>query len=176
MNRLLLPYKTDQGNPLLRWVSPVVALLLLTLWAGTTGHIAMFDICTYTKWCTVPEWLALTPGVTFINATVGGLVSALVISQLAVTRPGENPVTLFARKRSFLPSKASALSKETEEQVNLIAAIYLVVWLAVGLLALIVGLVIIPEANTALKDAGATWLGIAVAAAYAYFGIDPVRS
>ena len=112
----------------------------------------------------------------FINATVGGLVSALVISQLAVTRPGENPAVLSTRKRSFLTGKVSALPKGQEQSVNLIIGIYLVVWLAVGLLALIVGLVVISDANTALKDTGATWLGIAVAAAYAYFGIDPANS
>ena len=50
---------------------------------------------------------------------------------------------------------------------------YLVIWLVTGLLALVIGGMLYPEVNQSLNDLGTTWLGLAVASAYAYFGIKP---
>jgi hypothetical protein len=47
------------------------------------------------------------------------------------------------------------------------------VWVFNGLVALIIGVMLFPNANQTLSDAGTTWLGLAVAAGYAYFGIKP---
>jgi hypothetical protein len=38
---------------------------------------------------------------------------------------------------------------------------------------LIVGLMMYPDASQTLANLGTTWLGIAVSAGYAYFGIKP---
>ena len=42
-----------------------------------------------------------------------------------------------------------------------------------GFLALIVGVMFFNKVNSTLSDAGTSWLGMAVSAAYAYFGINP---
>ena len=51
--------------------------------------------------------------------------------------------------------------------------IYLVVWLVVGVVAVVVGVIVFPKVNQTLYDLGMTWVGLAVAAVYAYFGIKP---
>jgi hypothetical protein len=45
--------------------------------------------------------------------------------------------------------------------------------LATGLIALIVGVIVFPDSNSTLREIGTTWLGLAVASGYAYFGISP---
>jgi hypothetical protein len=45
--------------------------------------------------------------------------------------------------------------------------------LVTGLTALIVGVMIFPDSNATLGEIGTTWLGLAVASGYAYFGISP---
>jgi hypothetical protein len=59
------------------------------------------------------------------------------------------------------------------EWVTRLAIAYLVIWLATGLLALVVGTMLYPNVNQTLNDIGTTWLGLAVASGYAYFGIKP---
>jgi hypothetical protein len=44
--------------------------------------------------------------------------------------------------------------------------------MVVGALALAVGVMVFPEVNDTLSNIGTTWLGLAVAAGYAYFGLD----
>lgn len=51
--------------------------------------------------------------------------------------------------------------------------LYISVWIGVGLVALVVGVIQAPKANETLQAIGTTWLGIAVAVTYAYFGIKP---
>ena len=96
-------------------------------------------------------------------ATVGGLVSALVIAELAITKPGESPA---ARVLNTNPSqKAMTILKIT-------TIAYLSVWTLFGLLAFIIGYLQHPGVLQPLTDLGQSWLGLAVAAAYAYLGVN----
>ncbi len=106
----------------------------------------------------------ITSGATYVVTTVGGLVSALVVAVLGATKPGENP------SRALVSENASTTAKTVS---NIVVVLYLVVWGATGLAALIVGLMMYPDASKTLANLGTTWLGIAVAAGYAYFGIKP---
>lgn len=99
-------------------------------------------------------------------SVVGGLVSALVIAELAIAKPGEAPV------RSALPNDASRLAIRT---VSIVSTSYVVVWIGVGLTAFIVGLYH-PKEVPPLTTLGQAWLGLAVSSAYAYFRINPVRN
>ncbi len=98
-----------------------------------------------------------------ILTTVGGLVSALVISELAATRPGANPTDRYITSKT---------PPGIRKAVNIVAALYLSSWIIVGLSAIIVG-VVYPGINRTITDVGTTWLGLAVASAYSYFGIRP---
>ena len=53
-----------------------------------------------------------------------------------------------------------------------VTGIYLLVWVLVGLAAYLVGTMWYPGKLKHLTDLGQAWLGLAVAAAYAYFGIS----
>lgn len=93
--------------------------------------------------------------------TIGGLVSGVIIAVLAITKPDETPGA-----RLLSPSAQSATVA-----VKIVVYAYLAVWLVSGLAAFIVGLNF-EDAHKPLRDAGNAWLGLAIAAGYAYFGIN----
>lgn len=95
---------------------------------------------------------------------VGGLVSALVVAELAATKRGENPAT------RGLDAKASSGVKHL---VTVLTGLYLLVWLVAGLSAFVVGFMQHPGVLQPLTDLGQAWLGLAIATVYAYFGINP---
>ena len=97
-------------------------------------------------------------------ALIAGLVSALVISELAVTPTGEMPGVRMM---------AAGAGTRSKSLLKIATAVYLVAWLVAGLAAYVFGyLQMNPETLPALSDLGQSWLGIAVGAAYAYFGIQ----
>jgi hypothetical protein len=96
-------------------------------------------------------------------SVIGGLVSALVIAELAITKPGETP---GARALSV---DASANAKNL---LKVVTIVYVIVWLVAGLTAFITGMYH-PQVLPPLTSVGQSWLGLAVAAAYAYFGLQP---
>jgi len=141
----------------------LIAVILLLLYAVTMGFLlAQVISCNGIANCAGP--VPITSGMIFVLTTVSGLVSALVVATLAVTEPGTNP------SMKWVGDDASEGKKKT---VNYIVGIYLGMWVLAGLSALIVGVMIYPGASQTLSDAGTTWLGLAVAAGYAYFGIKP---
>jgi hypothetical protein len=141
----------------------VIAVILLGLYVYTvivalvvTSCLSKGTVCkSYTK-------DSFTSGMSVTMAMVGGLVSALVIAELAITKPGQSPA-------------ARALNANPSEQAKSILQIttvsYLLVWILFGLLAFIVGFLQHPGILQPLTDLGQSWLGLAVAAAYAYLGI-----
>jgi hypothetical protein len=94
---------------------------------------------------------------------IGGLVSALVIAELAITKPGERPL-----QRAY--TDTDKVSKKAF--IGIVTIGYVIVWIIAGLTAFIVSLRK-PDILQPLTDLGQTWLGLAVAAGYAYFGITP---
>lgn len=94
---------------------------------------------------------------------IGGLVSALVIAELAITKPGEMPL-----QRAY-----SEMDKRTKRNfIRIVTVGYIIIWIITGLTAFLVSLRK-PDILPPLTDLGQTWLGLAVAAGYAYFGITP---
>ena len=108
--------------------------------------------------------IEFSSGMVYVATMIGGLVSALVIAKLAITKPGRNPGVMRVAANS---------EGEPNVWVTRLAVAYLIVWLVVGLLALIIGTMLYPNVNQSLNDLGTTWLGLAVASGYAYFGIKP---
>lgn len=128
------------------------ALLGLFIYAVVLALIVAYD-CTST--------CSLSDGVAFLLETIGALVSAVVVSELSVTKPKEAPGTRLAE----------GYSEGQRTAVKALASIYIVVWLISGL-ALVIFWVqhpTVPQVASAAKE----WLGFAIAAAYAYFGINP---
>src|SRR5688500_744265 len=94
---------------------------------------------------------------------IGGLIGALVISEVALTVPGQASA---ARALSPAPSAMST------RLLKLVTLVYLIVWILCGLGALLIGFRQ-PDAVAALTNLGESWFGLAIASGYAYFGIKP---
>jgi hypothetical protein len=141
----------------------LIAVILLGLYAYTVLFGISVVTCISTQGCTALTAASFTGGFASTMTTVGGLVSALVIAELAITKPGEAPVA-----RALDPAASSRVTNS----LKIITGLYLLVWVALGLAAYVVGAMWHPGALEPLTDGGQTWLGLAVAAGYAYFGID----
>jgi hypothetical protein len=105
-----------------------------------------------------------------IQSIVYGLVSALVVATLAATRPGDVPAGMDGQSLSGNALRVS----------QIISSLYVAIWMACGTAALFVGVFQYPSIDqvhlsSALSTLGLTWVGLAVAASYAYFGINRDR-
>lgn len=140
-------------------VGGIIASILLLLYSGIAAYIIIkvFD-CSADPAC---EKIELHSGMIYILTTVGGLVSALVVSRMTITRPGSDPAVF------------SSYGEKQPQIVNVIVWSYLIIWTFTGLASLITGVIIFPDTCKTLSDFGTTWLGLAVAAGYAYFNIEP---
>ena len=88
------------------------------------------------------------------------LLSALVVAVLAITDPKEGTLAALA-------------GPKYEKLLKYVMATYLFAWIATGAAAFIVGVMMYPDLLLPFSDTGKTWLGLAVAGAFAYFKIKP---
>ncbi|WP_243288706.1 hypothetical protein [Geothrix terrae] len=109
--------------------------------------------------------LAFTEGMAQALSVIGGLVSALVVAELAIAKPGEVPA------RRALKQEASPWAIKL---LSIVSVSYVIVWVATGLTAFMVGLYH-PKEVPQLTTLGQAWLGLAVSAAYSYFGLNPTN-
>src|SRR4051794_19406889 len=145
----------------------LVAVILLLLFSASTFYMvsSVISFCASTNPCVSPPAGLVGEGFVYVVTTVAGLVSALVIAQLSITEPGKPPTL-----GSFRPEGSAAT------MVTSVVALYLLAWIATGLAALVVGVMLYPKVNQTLADIGSTWLGLAVSPAYAYFGLTPKQT
>lgn len=135
----------------------VIACLLLAFYVCLVW-IAISVVGCQTTGC---QQAGFNKNMAWALALIGGLVSALVVAELAITKPGEAPLArVFTRSTG--PPKI----------VKILTVGYLLVWILAGFAAFWVGLRY-EDAHQPLLDLGQSWLGLTVAAAYAYFGIKP---
>lgn len=97
--------------------------------------------------------------ITVLNL-VGGLVSAIVVIELAIKQPGK-PLGAHWLEDPDLYKKLLIFLTTT----------YVVAWVVCGLASFVVGNIMSPNKVPALTEYGKIWLGLAVAAAYSFFGI-----
>jgi hypothetical protein len=137
----------------------LVAVILLGLYVFSVVYALMVVLGTSPG--------PFTDGFAATMTTVGGLVSALVIAELAVTKPGEAPVA-----RALAPTDGQPAGVTAMRVLTGVTSVYLLVWVVIGLAAYVVGAMMYPGKLQHLTDLGQAWLGLAVASAYAYFGIS----
>lgn len=142
----------------------LIAVILLGLYVYAVSFAISVVNCIGTVGCTQLTSASFTDGFVTTMTTVGSLVSALVISELAITKPGDAPLA-----RVFL----TVSTPKATGALKVVTGIYLLVWVFVGLAAYVTGAMWHPGKLQPLTDVGQAWLGLAVAAAYAYFGIKP---
>jgi hypothetical protein len=110
---------------------------------------------------------SFTPQMASTMSLIHGLVAALVVAELAITAPGEPPGT------RILAANPTPGAKRIVKPVILA---YLTIWTAAGLAGFFWGFLRHAGTLSALTDLGQSWIGIAIAAGYAYFGIQPSKS
>lgn len=135
----------------------IIAIVLLGLYAWLIAVAAGVALCAG------PACAAFNGGMAQALSVTTGLVSALVIAELAVTPAGGVP----AAHLLALPAGPRART-----WLRWISGVYVGVWLVAGLAAFVIGLER-PDGLPALTNAGQAWFGVAVAAAYAYLGVKP---
>lgn len=140
-----------------------IAVILLGIYIHLIRLAWLVVDCRVTAGCTTYAADAFNEGMAQALSIVGGLVSALVIAELAVTRPGDAPGS------HVLAKDATARAKTI---VKAITAVYVLVWMVAGLAAFFIGLYH-PKVLPPITSLGQAWLGLAVASAYAYFGLKP---
>jgi hypothetical protein len=141
-----------------------IVFVLLGLYVYSVVIAILVVNCVSSSGCSSYPLSRFTDGMLQALTLVGGLVSALVIAELAITKRGEMPMA-----RLVDPKASNWISVPAK----LAIVIYLVAWLAVGLSAFWFGMIQHPKVLQPLTDLGQSWLGLAVAATYAYFGINP---
>jgi hypothetical protein len=140
-----------------------IAVILLGIYLHLIRVAYLVVHCATTPGCTSYPPGFFNDGMAQALSIVGGLVSALVIAELAATKPGEAPA---AR------ALADDASNRAKFILKVVTAVYVLAWLLAGLAAFFVGLYH-PKELPPLTSLGQAWLGLAVASAYAYFGIKP---
>jgi hypothetical protein len=141
-------------------IGGIIACVLLIVYSS----IAVYAMIRVIRCAGLPgtySTVELHSGLIYVLTTVGGLVSALVVSRLTVTSPGSDPAVF------------KSLGSDQPPFVNIIVWIYLLIWTFTGCATLITGVILYPGICRTLSDLGTTWLGLAVASVYTYFNIDP---
>ncbi len=152
----------------------VIAFVLLALYASIVGAL-VWEVFQIGKTGATPDMFG--KGAYTVVTTIGGLISALVVSKLAITKPGKTPSMAPEPVTASEKTEPATASKQPASLIaKSMAVLYLTVWVAVGLAALIVGKVFYEGTNSTVEDIGTSWLGLAIAAGYAYFGLDPSKS
>lgn len=141
-----------------------IVLLFIYVYLVYSGVQAVLG-CVEASSCTTASADAFNDRMASSMSLIGGLVAALVIAELAATKPGQAP----AARLLATDQQRSATAIKVLQGVT---GVYLTVWLLAGLTAFFIGYLQHPGVLPPLADLGQAWLGIAVGAGYAYFGID----
>jgi hypothetical protein len=141
----------------------LISVILLGIYVHLVSKAVKIATCLSTAGCIKYLMVDFNEGMAQALSIIGGLVSALVIAELALAKPGEAP------GRRTLSKSASSWAIRA---VSLVSVTYVIVWVATGLTAFLVGLYH-PKEVPPLTSLGQAWLGLAVSAAYAYFGLNP---
>jgi uncharacterized membrane protein len=139
-------------------IKGLIAVILLIIYFLVLG----FMILEVYKWDSARGELVFNNNMIWTANVVGGLVAAVIVANLAISKPGETPL-----------SQVKVMSQEYGKSfMSTIIWIYIIIWLIVGLGAFFVGVIQRPEVSENLNEIGKSWLGILLGSTYAWFGID----
>jgi len=135
----------------------IVATMLLLIWFITLGSL----ILSVLRWNTTDGSFAPGVNAVWVINLLGGLVSGVVIGNLALADRGSTPL-----------SQVKVLAQDYGRKLMQgIVWTYIIVWLLAGFSSFYVGVIRCPDVSVTLNEIGKSWLGILVGAAYAWFGI-----
>lgn len=143
----------------------LISLILLGLYVHLIYLAIRVALCEDSVACIAYPRSSFNDAMAQSLSVIGGLVSALVIAELALAQPGEAP------GMRVLDDDASPGAVRL---MAVVSTLFVLVWLGAGVAALLAGLYH-PAAVPQLTTHGHSWLGLAVSAAYTYFGLAPGR-
>jgi hypothetical protein len=139
-------------------VMGVIACMLLLIYAFALGKI----ILSVLNWTPGSGAYIGNANLVWIVNLLGGVVSAVVIGNLALSSPGQAPIEqVRVMTRSY-----------GKKLMQTMVWIYISVWLVTGLAAFYAGVIKCPDVFDPLSQIGKSWLGILAGALYAWFGIN----
>jgi hypothetical protein len=142
--------------------SSVVALVLLVGYIGLLIIASLVIDCSATEGCKSYPLAYFNDNMSQALSVIGGLISALVVAELAITKPGEPPVA------RVLSENATDRAKNV---LRFVTGAYIIIWLLAGIYTFYISL-FYPKALLTVTAIGQSWLGLAVASSYAYFGLQ----
>ncbi|HNX67182.1 MAG TPA: hypothetical protein PKH02_09890 [Bacteroidales bacterium] len=135
----------------------IIACLMLVIYVLALGNI----ILSVLNWDPQSGEFSAKENLVWVVNLLGGIVSAVVIGNLAISDPGVTPTM-----------QVMEMSKDYGTKVmQTVVWIYIGVWLLIGLAAFYVGVIKCPDVYGTLNDMGKSWLGVVVGALVAWFGI-----
>ncbi len=143
---------------------PVILLAVYVFAIGTAIRSTFLaaSVCDANAACAQNFHARRIEGVNIILNVVGGLVSALVVTELAITQPGQLPSAQILKTR---------VSRSAKKVMVIVSMGFILVWLAGGTIALIMYILYPTMIPAALSEFAKAWLGLAIASAYSYLGI-----
>jgi hypothetical protein len=116
----------------------------------------------------VKDWIhgndpiSFSGGKYWIVNAIGGLISAVVITTLGISKPGGAPI-----------GSVRELSRALGEVLmGIVTIMYITIWVILGCFVIYYGVIESPEASATLNEMGKAWFGLFIGAVYAYLGIN----
>ena len=145
-------------------VLPVILLIFYVFAIGTAISSTFLAArqCRTNASCAEAFHARRIEGVNLILNVVGGLVSALVVAELAITQPGELPSAQILKRRQ---------TKLTKRIAIIVSTAFIIVWLLGGATSVLMYVLYPTAIPITLSEFAKAWLGLALASAYSYLGI-----
>jgi hypothetical protein len=156
--------KNERIGDIVAQVIPAILLAFYVFAIGTAirSTILAARQCKADAGCAQAVQAKRIEGVNLILNVVGGLVSALVVAELAITQPGRLPSAKLLRRRE---------SPATKRIGTITSTAFILVWLICGAAAVVIYIIYPNATPPALSEFAKAWLGLALASAYSYLGI-----
>ena len=156
--------RNEVTRDLVAQIIPVILLGFYVFAIGTAVNSTFLasKLCGRNAPCAIAFHSNRIEGVNLILNLVGGLVSALVIAELAVTHPGDLPSAQLLNRR---------MSRASKQLKVILSSAFIIVWIVCGVIAVIIYVLYPTATPAALSEFAKAWLGLALASAYSYLGI-----
>jgi hypothetical protein len=145
-------------------IIPIILLGFYVFAVGTAVNSTLLAVrqCGTNAACADAFHAKRIDGVNLILNVVGGLVSALVVAELAVTQPGELPSAQLLKRR---------MTRSSKKLRTILSTAFIIVWILCGVISIVIYVLYPNETPAALSEFAKAWLGLALASAYSYLGI-----
>ena len=154
----------EMTRDLVAQIIPIILLGFYVFAVGTAVYSTLLAVkqCGTNAECADAFHSKRSDGINLILNVVGGLVSALVVAELAVTNPGELPSAQLLRRR---------MSRSSKQLRTILSTAFIIVWILCGVISIIIYVLYPNQTPAALSEFAKAWLGLAIASAYSYLGI-----